>query len=176
MRHDVESFASNSTSGFPSLRPHEALFAFIRPAKLLQPAVSPERQRQRRGDAPVCVCDSAKPAASCRFRRQCRAAPVEQQPQQPPPPRRNSSRTDRIIPPGESRDSVVLNKKVRHLNAPTKTKKNPNASKMRIRQANCSPQCPLVCTCPRASGSVCFATTFLLPPRPSPRVMQASRA
>lgn len=51
----MESFASNSTSGFPSLRPHEALFAFIRPAKPLQPAVSPEQQQQpRRRDAPVC--------------------------------------------------------------------------------------------------------------------------
>lgn len=105
----MESGASDSTSHFPSLRPHEALFAFIRPAKPLQPAVSPEQQ-QRRGDAPVCE-DSAK-----------RAAPL----QDPPTVLSSSGGTaatttttttkaknaipaepDRIIPQGDSGDSAV---------------------------------------------------------------------
>lgn len=155
----MESGASDSTSDFPSLRPHEALFAFIRPGKPLQPAVSPEQQ-QRRGDAPVCE-DSAK-----------RAAPL----QNPPTVLSNNddnNKSKNAIPAEltglfrKATPGTPLSEEEGE--APKCANSKNKCIKMRINQATCTALCQLVCTCHRMSGSVGFATTFPLPPRPSPR-------
>lgn len=164
----MESGASDSTSHFPSLRPHEALFAFIRPAKPLQPAVSPEQQ-QRRGDAPVCE-DSAK-----------RAAPLQDPPtvlsssggNSSDHDDNNSNKSKNAIPAEltglfrKATPGTPLSEEEGE--APKCANCKNKCIKMRINQANSTALCQLVCTCHRMSGSVGFATTFPLPPLPSPR-------